>query len=392
MYAETRRTEAQRRSDLAAKRGPRGRQSSLYGENYGAENINFQKTTTRRPSPRMGSFSNANKAFGTTRGAFNDITNAEKAPHADSINKPFKPLQGPSLHVAVSSTSLVRDMPASKTPDAAITEAPVVEHRGSPPCNPQSVREYAPDIIQQFFTKETKSLAVADYMDRQPDITAKMRMILMDWMIEVHLKYRLRPETLHLTVNLVDRYLSKVDINRKRLQLVGVVAMFIASKFEEITPPELKDWVYITDSAYTQDDVLRVECSMLQVLSFEIVVPTAAHFFDHFGAVNTCSPSHLSMAQYILELGLLDMRMLQYSASHVVAAAVMLSNEIWKRSPVWPDSMSQATRHSEQALRHCAEELRQLWHADKAGAGGQLQAVHKKFSLAQYHSVATMSF
>jgi len=235
-------------------------------------------------------------------------------------------------------------------------------------------------------------LAVADYMDRQPDITAKMRMILMDWMIEVHLKYRLRPETLHLTVNLVDRYLSKVDINRKRLQLVGVVAMFIASKFEEITPPELKDWVYITDNAYTQDDVLRMECSMLQVLSFEIVVPTAAHFFDHFGAVNTCSPSHLSMAQYILELGLLDMRMLQYSASHVVAAAVMLSNEIWKRSPVWPDSMSQATRHSEQALRHCAEELRQLWHADKAGAGGQLQAVHKKFSLAQYHSVATMSF
>merc|ERR1719235_1153322 len=129
---------------------------------------------------------------------------AEKAPHADSINKPFKPLQGPSLHVAVSSTSLVRDMPASKTPDAAITEAPVVEHRGSPPCDPQSVREYAPDIIQQFFTKKTKALALADYMDRQPDITAKMRMILMDWMIEVHLKYRLRPETLHLTVNLVD--------------------------------------------------------------------------------------------------------------------------------------------------------------------------------------------
>merc|ERR1719235_3144221 len=170
--------------------------------------------------------------------------------------------------------------------------------------------------MNQLFNSETLCLPPADYMDKQTDITAKMRMILIDWLIEVHLKYRLRPETLHLTVNLVDRYLSKVDINRKRLQLVGVVAMFIASKFEEITPPELKDWVYITDNAYTQDDVLRMECSMLSVLSFQIVVPTAAHFFEVLQQANGCDEKHRSMAQYILELALLDMPMLHYKPSH----------------------------------------------------------------------------
>merc|ERR1719281_1976204 len=70
------------------------------------------------------------------------------------------------------------------------------------------------------------------------------------------MKYRLRPETQHLTINIIDRYLSRTQVPRKKLQLVGVAAMFIAAKFEEIDPPELHDWVYITDKAYTKDDVL----------------------------------------------------------------------------------------------------------------------------------------
>jgi len=239
---------------------------------------------------------------------------------------------------------------------------------------------------------ETNVQPRADYMNSQSDITGKMRMILIDWLIEVHLKYRLRSETLHLTVNLVDRYLSKKQVNKKRLQLVGVVAMFIATKFEEISPPELHDWVYITDNAYTKNDVLLMECDMLSTLNFQIVVPSAAQFFDHLVVVNSCDARHRSCAQYLLELGLLDIRMLQYKPSQVAAAAVLLSNELLRNSVAWPENMVQQSRHSEQSLRPCAEALRQLWKADRAGAGGQLQAVHKKFSMTQYHSVATSNF
>jgi len=242
------------------------------------------------------------------------------------------------------------------------------------------------------FARETKSLPRHDYMDMQTDINSKMRMILMDWLIEVHLKYRLRPETLHLTVNLVDRYLSKKQAHKKRLQLVGVVAMFIATKYEEINPPELNDWVYITDNAYTKDDVLLMECNMLSTLSFLITVPTAANFFDYLAVANGCDASHRSCAQYLLELGLLDIRMLQHKPSHVVSAALLLSNELLRRGNPWPESMVQQSHQSEQSLRHCAEELRQLWKADRAGAGGQLQAVHKKFAVAERHSVSTLNF
>lgn len=79
-----------------------------------------------------------------------------------------------------------------------------------------------------------------------------MRAILVDWIIEVHLKFKLLPETLFVTVNLIDRYLSLVSVKRNNLQLVGVTAMFIASKYEEIYAPEVRDFVYITDNAYSK--------------------------------------------------------------------------------------------------------------------------------------------
>lgn len=86
-----------------------------------------------------------------------------------------------------------------------------------------------------------------------------MRAILVDWIIEVHLKFKLLPETLFITVSLIDRYLEQIQIKRTNLQLVGVTAMLIASKYEEIYAPEVRDFVYITDNAYTKEEILQME-------------------------------------------------------------------------------------------------------------------------------------
>jgi len=139
--------------------------------------------------------------------------------------------------------------------------------------NIQHVGEYASEIFASLFKDEANFLPRPNYMESQTDINAKMRAILIDWLVEVHMKYKLRPETLFLTVQCIDRYLTKMPVMRKRLQLVGVVAMFIAAKFEEIHAPEVADFVYITDSAYTKEDILTMECQMLTTLDFQIVVP-----------------------------------------------------------------------------------------------------------------------
>lgn len=202
------------------------------------------------------------------------------------------------------------------------------------------------------------------------------------------MKYRLRPETLFLTVNLIDRYLTRMPVMRKRLQLVGVVAMFIAAKFEEIHPPEVADFVYITDSAYTKEDILTMECQMLTTLNFQVVVPTAAHFMDRLQRLNGSDAVQREVALYLIELALLDFRMIRYTPSLLCSAALMLSNELFGRTS-WPQLMVQHGRHAEAQLRPCAEELRALLD----GAPGHwLQAVRKKYLLPQHQSVAKLAF
>ena len=109
------------------------------------------------------------------------------------------------------------------------------------------LRPYLRDIDRLLQETEGLRHASASYMSKQTDINAKMRGILIDWLVEVHLKFKLLPETLYLTVNLIDRFLEQERmIMRDKLQLVGVTAMFLACKYEEIFAPECIDFVYIT--------------------------------------------------------------------------------------------------------------------------------------------------
>lgn len=92
-------------------------------------------------------------------------------------------------------------------------------------------------------------------MHKQPDITNTMRSILVDWLVEVAEEFRLDPQTFFLAVSYADRYLSCVSVMRAKLQLVGTATMYLASKFEEIYPPEIGEFAYITDDTYTKKQV-----------------------------------------------------------------------------------------------------------------------------------------
>jgi hypothetical protein len=106
--------------------------------------------------------------------------------------------------------------------------------------NPQCVADYAHEIHQWFRHAEEMFMPPRNYMDMQKNINIKMRAILIDWLVEVHLKFKLMPETLYLTVNFIDRYLACQPCPRRKLQLVGVTCMLLASKYEEIYFPEVR--------------------------------------------------------------------------------------------------------------------------------------------------------
>ncbi|XP_065844306.1 G2/mitotic-specific cyclin-B-like [Oscarella lobularis] len=144
--------------------------------------------------------------------------------------------------------------------------------------NPQLCSEYVNDIYKYLRELEVKYTVPSTYMTSQRDINAKMRAIVVDWLIQVHQRFHLLPETLYTAISLLDRYLAVQAVAKNRLQLVGVTAMLVASKYEEIYAPELRDFVFIVDNAYTAAQIRATERTMLRLLKFELGKPLPLHF------------------------------------------------------------------------------------------------------------------
>ena len=134
-----------------------------------------------------------------------------------------------------------------------------------------------------------------------------MRAILIDWLVEVAEEYRLVPETLHLAINYVDRFLSVVPVARSQLQLVGVTCMLVASKYEEIHPPAVDEFVYISDNTYKRDEIVSMEAVVLSRLNFELSVATAKGFLNRYqkaAKAGECDATTEALCQYLCELTL----------------------------------------------------------------------------------------
>lgn len=113
--------------------------------------------------------------------------------------------------------------------------------------NPQMLAEYVNDIYEYLFKLERSFPIRENFLSSQIDVTPKMRSVLLDWINEVHNQFSLELETYHMTVSMIDRYLQANSTTPRRyLQLVGVTTLFMASKYEELMPPEISDFVYVT--------------------------------------------------------------------------------------------------------------------------------------------------
>lgn len=292
-----------------------------------------------------------------------------------SENTSFKANDGPLTRAG--SRSFGRDLTNSTS------EICEVDQRDTG--DPQRLGEYAREIYDYLLTVEQKKACRADYMSSQRDINEKMRSILVDWLTEVHLKFKLLPETLFLTVNLIDRYLERTQVERGRLQLVGVSAMLVACKYEEIYTPEVRDFVYITDRAYSQEEVLAMERSILSVLNYDVTYPSAFRFLERFVNLAELTPKSAMLSQYLCEMSLVEYKMLRYSPSLIAAASIYLTLKIERCGVAWPCILAEQSRYRDSDLRSCAKDLCILLQgAEKCG----LQAVRKKFALPAYLEVA----
>ncbi|CAN1749123.1 G2/mitotic-specific cyclin S13-6, partial [Linum perenne] len=227
------------------------------------------------------------------------------------------------------------------------------------------------------------------YIETQPEITIRMRSILADWLIDVHQKFDLALETLYLTIDIVDRFLSAKPVPRRELQLVGIAATLTASKYEEIWPPEVNDLVAISDMAYTNTQILTMEKTILAHLEWTLTVPTRFVFLTRFVKAAGDRESLGHMAAFFSELGLMDYECsVGYKPSVVAAAAVYAARRVMKRVPVWSPVLEFYSGFKEDEVVGCAKILIGLKEVVKEG---KLGAVMKKYSSPLKGSVALIS-
>jgi G2/mitotic-specific cyclin-B2 len=199
--------------------------------------------------------------------------------------------------------------------------------------NTQLVAEYVKDIYYYLNYMERKFRVSPTFLENKI-VTTKMRSVLIDWLIQVHLKFHLLHETLYLCVQIIDAYLEAMDVSKMQLQLVGVTAMFVASKYEEMYVPAIEDFVYMTDNTYTKSEIRQMEISILKTLNFMFGKPLPLHFLRRFSKAGRADPKQHTLGKYFMELSLHDAEFSNMDPSYLAAASLCLSFRLLN-GPAW---------------------------------------------------------
>lgn len=262
--------------------------------------------------------------------------------------------------------------------------------------DPQMCPHHASDIYSYLRSMEVeaKRRPKVDFIETvQTDVTPNMRGILVDWLVEVAEEYKLVPDTLYLTISYIDRFLSSRALSRQRLQLLGVSSMLIASKYEEISPPHVEDFCYITDNTYTKQELVKMESDILKFLNFEMGNPTIKTFLRRFIKVGLEGDQYPDLkleflANYLAELSLLDYGCLRFLPSVVAASAVFVARLTLKPDAhPWNPLLQRQTGYSSSELTDCIKAIHDLQSNRNKSS---LTAIREKYKQHRFKCVSAL--
>ena len=233
-------------------------------------------------------------------------------------------------------------------------------------------------------------------MNRQKEVNEQMRSILIDWLIDVHLKFSFTDETIYMTVLIIDRYLSLVEISRSKLQLLGITALMIACKHEDIDLPKVDDFIYITDNAYTRNEVFKMENDVLNKLKFSLLFPSPIKFFEFLANGFDFNNKQLMMGKFLMETFLIDINSIKYKSSIISCACAYIVMKFFKMSNyhesynkkyyILEEDMNNSLLN-EFSVKECAKEI--CLYVDNIHKTNFL-STQKKFSKTKYEKVALL--
>jgi len=259
--------------------------------------------------------------------------------------------------------------------------------------NPQLCVEYAP-AIYAYLRGVEQGLAIRKEFLQGMNVSGKMRAVLIDWLIEVHSQFKLLQETLYMTVYVIDKFLQTegYSIKRNKLQLVGVTAMFLASKVEEMYAPEINDFVYITDNAYTAGEIRQMELRILNTLGFNFSRPLPLHFLRRNSKAGDVDVQQHTLAKYLIEISLLEYDLAWTPPSLLASAGLFLSLRLLEPSltlaTTWTSNLQfYSTYQASQIIPVVCKMAAALYRRKES----KEQAVHTKYSGRKFMRVAQLS-
>merc|ERR550539_2147137 len=258
--------------------------------------------------------------------------------------------------------------------------------------DPQMCAENAQKIITYIRNLETKQDIKPKFLAGSI-ISGKMRAVLINWLAEVHLQFKLMQETLYLTVGIVDRYLAIEGhlIKKPKIQLVGVCAMLIACKYEEMYIPQVEDFVYISDEAYKAQEILSMERHILEALKYELGRPIAITFLRRNSKAGSVDDIHHWLSKYILEACLVEYDLAHELPSKMAAGALLLLLKLQspqrQMNTLWTANLAY---YSGYKAEHLLEIIKKMATVMKEIHTSKFNAAYVKYNSSSHQKVASL--
>lgn len=229
---------------------------------------------------------------------------------------------------------------------------------------------YEQSINSVLHHNESSEYSPKDFLSWQSEIDESMRCTLIGWLVDVCNEFQLKNETLFMCASLIDRFLREQNVPKNRFQLLGVSALFIASKYEEIYPPHISKFVCISGGSYTKQDVFEMESQIILRLDFKLISCTALRFLDmRCLQVVELPPQNRTLSEFLLLLALLEYRTCWHKPSTLALAALCFSASIFQNRRVEPQHLgiSYDANLSSEEFRQCFTEIYAIYSNRGAG-------------------------
>lgn len=250
--------------------------------------------------------------------------------------------------------------------------------------NPQFVAEYSTNIYQNMKGEEDSFLIDKDFLV-ETEIEERHRRRLVEWLSEVHNKFRLLPETFFITWKLVDLAIQKFGVKKSNLQLLSLGALLISTKYEEIYPPSVRQMLKVAaNETIKKEDVLEMEYKILRELNFGVTFPTPLRFLERLKKLVNADDVTFHLAHYITQFSLLYIRFQTIKPSLVACGAIYLAMRSIKGRASWNITFVKSTGYKEKVVKQVADRLAEFMESAES------KALKNKFASEKYMQASNL--